>query len=137
MRQELSVNLPPCNGTRYRNLEKSEDEDDNGNTVSDGRRSLAELGIAPESAFVTLDDYYNNCYDNIVHFGKGQHSFWNVVKGDLLFLDVYGAYQTEDYRQGYMDSALTDIDGSYYLLTWTIEALQDGYYLITHDVDIR
>lgn len=136
LRQELSVNLPPCNGTLYRNLEKSEDDNES-SAVYDDRRSLADLGIAPESAFVTLDDYYNNCYDNIVHTGKGQYQFWNVVKGDLLFLDVYGAYQTEDYRQGYMDSALTDIDASYYLLYWTIEALQDGYYLITHDVDIR
>ncbi|MCM1156803.1 MAG: hypothetical protein NC314_12280 [Roseburia sp.] len=145
LRQELSVNLPPCNGTLYRNVKADEEEGEEGddeeegtnNQVYDTRRSLADLGIAPESSFVTLEDYYNNCYDNIVHTGKGNYQFWNVVKGDLLFQDVYGAYQTEDYRQGYMDSALAEVGGSFYLLNWTIESLQDGYYLITHDVEIR
>ena len=69
--------------------------------------------------------------------GRGQFNFWNVVKGDNVFLDVYGAYQTEDYRQGYMESAMTEVDGSFYLVNWTIESLQDGYYLITHDVNIQ
>ncbi len=138
LRQELSVNLPPCNGTAYRNLEKTSDDDTEGSgTSSDGRRSLSELGIAPETALSTLEDYYNNCYQNIVRAGRGQFIFWNVVKGDNVFLDVYGAYQTEDYRQGYMESAMTEVDGSFYLVNWTIESLQDGYYLITHDVNIQ
>lgn len=137
LRQDLSVNLPPCNGTAYRNLEKSSDDDTEGNTNTDGRRSLAQLGIAPETALWSLEEYYNNCYQNIVQNGKGQYSFWNVIEGDSVFLDVYGAYQTDDYRQGYMDSALTEIDGSFYYVTWMIEALQDGYYLITHDVTIQ
>lgn len=138
LRQELSVNLPPCNGTAYRNLEPDSGGDtDNNDVPVDGRRRLADLGVTPESAFTTLEDYYNNCYNNLVQTGKGSYRFQNVISGEALFQNVYGAYQTEGYRQGYMDNALSQLNATYYLMNWAIEELQDGYYLITHDVLIQ
>lgn len=143
LRQELSVNLPPCNGTAYRNLEPESDEDkkdadtENNNVLLDGRRRLADLGLSPDDSLTTLTDYYNNCYNNLVQAGKGRCAFQSVIYGEELFQNVYGSYQTEDYRQGYMDSALTQLNASYYLINWMIEELQDGYYLVTHDVVIE
>lgn len=141
LRQELSVNLPPCNGTAYRNLEPKTDGDkkdtDTDNILVDGRRRLGDLGLSPEDSVITLADYYNDCYNNLVQAGKGRYAFQNVIYGEELFQNVYGAYQTEDYRQGYMDSALTQLNASFYLMNWMIEELQDGYYLVTHDVVIE
>ena len=57
--------------------------------------------------------------------------FQNVISGEALFQNVYGAYQTEGYRQGYMDNALSQLNATYYLMNWAIEELQDGYYLIS------
>ncbi|MDE7018670.1 MAG: hypothetical protein K2P65_14075 [Lachnospiraceae bacterium] len=137
LRQELSVNLPPCNGSAYRNLEPGSEGDGNNDTPVDGRRKLADLGLTPESAFTTLEDYYNSCYNNLVQTGKGTYRFQSVISGEPLFQGVYGAYQTDGYRQGYMDSALEQLGASYYLMNWVIEELQDGYYLVTHDVMIQ
>lgn len=140
LRQELSIYLPPCNGTAYRNLEPESEEGDDKkaeNAVVDYRRRLSDLGLSPESSLGTLEDYYNTCYNNIVQSGKGEHIFQTVVKGEPVFQGVYAAYQTDAYRQGYMDRALTDINASFYLLNWMIEELQDGYYLVTHDIVVE
>ena len=83
---------------------------------------------------MTLGDYYNACYDIITENGKGNYTFQIVLYGEPAFQGVYGAYQTEAYRGGYMDRALTDIGASYYLITWVIEELQDGYYVVTHEI---
>lgn len=139
LRQSLSVYLPPCNGTAYRNLEnadKDKDKDENKEESYDSRRSITDLGFTKENGVTTLEDYYNSCYRNLLSRGRGSYSFSILVAGKTLFDDVYGAFQTSDYRQGYMDSALSEIEGSYYRINWQIEALQDDYYLVTQEVAI-
>ena len=142
IRQELSINLPPCNGTAYGNLEAKSDEnadgdgDDNdaNDEVVDYRRRLSDLGLYPDNPIMTLDDYYNTCYDLITKNGKGNYTFQILLYGEPAFQGVYSAYQTEAYRNGFMNRTLTDIDASFYLITWVIEELQDGYYLVTHEI---
>lgn len=46
-RRDLSVNLPPCAGERYRNLEKSS---------QDAKRGIEELGITPDQVITSLAD---------------------------------------------------------------------------------
>lgn len=144
LRQNLSVYLPPCNGSAYRNLEKDDSETDNDNNEEenqeesyDSRRSIADLGLTKENALTTLEDYYNDCYRTLRSRGKGSYTFSNLVSGASVFEDVYGAYQTNDYRQGYMDSVMSELDGDLYRINWQIEALRDNYYLITHEVAIQ
>ncbi|MCM1388147.1 MAG: hypothetical protein NC231_12535 [Bacillus sp. (in: Bacteria)] len=144
LRQELSINLPPCNGTMYRNLEAESDgngdgtdEDADTDTVVDYRRRLSDLGLSPSSSLATLQDYYNTCYNTITQTGKGEYIFQTVISGEPVFQGVYSAYQTEGYRQAYMDSALEQLGAEAYLMAWMIEELQDGYYLVTHDVYIE
>ena len=142
LRQELSVFLPPCNGTTYRNLENKEEEDDDDDDGDDeeeydSRRSIADLGFTKENALTSLETFYNSCYSNIVTRGLGSYSFNTLISGKSLYEDVYGAFQTNDYRQGYMDSAMTTLNGSLYRINWRIEALQDDYYLVTQDVAIQ
>ena len=144
LRQELSVKLPPCNGTAYRNLEKTSDKDkdkdndsDKEEESGDNRRSLADYGLTKEDSFSSLEEYYNNCYQNMIAKGKGEYSFRNVVAGRSVFVDVYGAYQTEDYRRGYVDSAMSMLGASVYRINWQIESLKDDYYLVTHEVTVQ
>lgn len=142
LRQDLAVNLPPCNGTAYRNLEPASDAENNsdvegGSDNVDGRRKLSDFGIAPENCLMTLQDYYNDCYQKLLQNGRGTYVFKNAIYGDALFLDVYGSYQTNDYRQGYMDSAIAQTGAANCLIIWTIEELQDGYYLVSHDVSME
>ena len=145
LRQDLSRYLPECNGTAYRNLENASDKDKNQDTDNkedekdsgDNRRSLADVGMTKESSLTSLEEYYNNCYQNMLAKGRGNYSFSNVVAGRSVFEDVYGAYQTEDYRQGYVDSALSMIDATVYRINWQIESLKDDYYLVTHEVSVQ
>lgn len=138
LRQDLSVNLPPCNGVVFRNLEASSDDNKDDNEGStDLRRSLEELGLSADSCLKTLDEYYNDCYKKVVDGGKGRFSFHNVINGQVLFNNVYTAYQTEEYKTGYMDKAMSELEASTYRIDWSIEELKGGYYLVTHDVTIQ
>lgn len=130
LRQDLSVNLPPCTGMAFRNLEP--DADENGE-----KRSLADVGMTKENALTTLESYYNDCYQALYMGGKGEYDFQIALSGDALFNDVYEAYQTEDYRQGYMNKALTALGATEYRIDWSIEALQEDCYLVTHKVVIK
>lgn len=136
LRQELSVNLPPCNGTAYRNLEVSDDEEEDV-PREDARRSLEELGLTAENTLISLEDYYNDCYEKTSKGGKGRYSFQNVITGKVLCDNVYNAYQNGGYRQGYMDKVLEELEASDFRLDWSIEELQNGYYLVTHEVLIQ
>ncbi len=136
LRQELSVNLPPCNGTAYRNLEVSDDEEEDV-PREDARRSLEELGLTAENTLISLEDYYNDCYEKASKGGKGRYSFQNVITGKVLCDNVYNAYQNGGYRQGYMDKVLEELEASDFRLDWSIEELQNGYYLVTHEVLIQ
>ena len=138
LRQDLSVNLPPCNGVVFRNLEASSDDNKDDNDGSnDLRRSLEDLGLSADGNLKTLDEYYNDCYKKVVDGGKGRFSFHNIINGQVLFNNVYSAYQTDEYKKGYMDKAMSELGASTYRVDWTIEELKGGYYLITHDVTIQ
>lgn len=137
LRQELSVNLPPCNGEVYRNLEASSDDNKEDNGSNDSRRSLEELGLSVDACLKTLDEYYNDCYEKLKANGKGRCSFHNVISGQVLFNNVYSAYQTDEYKKGYMDKAMLDLEAATFRIDWTIEELKGGYYLVTHDVTIQ
>lgn len=130
LRQDLAVNLPSCNGTAFRNLEPA-------SGTNGEKRSLADAGVDKESALTTLEAYYNGCYQKLYSAGKGNYSFQILISGETLFEEVYGAYQTEDYKQGYMNKALIALGASGYRIDWNIEALQDDYYLVTHKVSIQ
>lgn len=137
LRQELSVNLPPCNGVVYRNLEVASDDKEENVGSNDARRSLEELGLSADASLKTLDEYYNDCYEKLKAGGKGRCSFHNVISGQVLFNSVYSAYQTDEYRKGYMDKAMSELEASEYRIDWSIEELKGGYYLVTHDVTIQ
>lgn len=87
IRQELSVYLPPCNGSIYRNLEQNPEES--------GLRSITDLEMTEEQVLTDMESYYGNCYDQILQNGLGSYTFYNVIEGEQLLTEWYGDYQGE------------------------------------------
>ena len=132
IRQELSVNLPPCNGQLYRNLEQSESK-----TSESVLRSIEDIGVSEDAILHNLPDYNEDCKNQVMAAGKGSYEFYNVIEGEELFTQWYTMYQTGAYRQAYMENALRDIGASFCEMDLKIEELEQGRYLVTHSVNIR
>ena len=130
IRQELSIYLPPCNGQAYRTPEESRSDEYN------DRRSLAETGLTQEQVFTDMSGYYANCYDQVISNGRGHYTFRNAIVGEQLFEEWKRSYDSEDYRQAYMENAMTAIGAYRCTMALEIEELQDGMYLITHEVSL-
>ncbi len=129
IRREMSVNLPPCCGTVYRNPEAG--------TESNSRRSMEQLGIPQEEVLGSLEDYYAYCYQKIAEAGLGSCTFLSVVEGEDCLQQVMQGYQTESYKAGYMENAMKAVGAKRCEMGLQLEELQDGKYLITHQVTLR
>lgn len=126
IRQDLSVYLPPCNGTIYRNLEQNPEE----STL----RSIADLGVTEDQVLMDMDSYYRNCYEQMLQNGRGTCTFHNVI-GDAQLLEEWQRdYQAERYRQAYMEDAMIYLGISSCEMKLEVEELQDGKFLISHRV---
>lgn len=122
IRKELSVKLPPCNGQRYRNPEPDESAE-----------RMQEQNQKQE-ILTTLTDYYNDCYSQIVSTGLGSYTFTNVIEGEDLFEQWYDSYQSEACMAGYLENALQAIGADSYVIIYEAKELENGRYLITHEV---
>lgn len=156
VRREMSVNLPPCNGERYRNQEAgsgtvsnaegeagSMTDDGNGNisgsgnSVADVKRSLSDVGMSEEEVLYNLADYYADCYQQITENGTGTYTFVNVLDGKALFDEWLSNYQSEQYKAGYLEQAMKAAGASRCEMKLDAEELTGGRYLITHEVVLR
>jgi len=128
MRQELSVYLPPCNGQTYRSLEQGEE---------DGLRSLADVGMSEEQVLTTMQQYYDDCYNQMLQNGIGSYTFYNVIEGEELFDQWKQEYQYENYRQAYMEKVLSETGGHSCDMSLDAEKLRGDRYLIIHETNLR
>lgn len=128
VRQAMSVNLPPCNGQTYRNLEPDSSES--------SLRTLAETGIGEDRVFNNMQAYYDNCYGQIVQIGKGDYTFYSVLDGEKMFDEWYQNYQTKAYEQGYLENAMTALNATTCSMSVQAERLQGGKYLVTHEISV-
>ncbi|MDE7273914.1 MAG: hypothetical protein K2N95_12775 [Lachnospiraceae bacterium] len=133
IRRDLSVYLPPCNGQAYRNLEPEEVQESEGSSL----RSLADTGLTEDQVFTDLQGYYADCYDQMLRNGRGRYTFYNVLEGDGLVEQWYRDYQYNRFSQAYMEDAMTQIDAASCEITFEVEALQGGRYLIGHELYVR
>ena len=132
IRQELSVNLPPCNGQAYRVARQAELQ----SMISD-LRSLEELGFGPENILYSLDGYTSDCYRIITEKGTGTYRFSNVIDGELWQSCLNLLESDERYMEAYMADAMIAVGASQFELSYTIEPLKEGCYLVTHDISLR
>ncbi|MCM1136305.1 MAG: hypothetical protein NC400_12115 [Clostridium sp.] len=132
VRKELSVYLPPCNGELYRNMEPEIEAEEGRNL-----RGIEDIGAAEADILRSLPDYYNDCYSQITAGGVGAYSFSAVIEGAELLEEVYRAYRSEAYKQGYMEEAMTSVGASSCQMDLETEELKGNRYLITHRVNMR
>lgn len=126
IRQDLSVYLPPCNGSTYRSLEQNPEES--------SLRNIGDLGITEDQVLLDMDSYYRDCYEQILQNGRGTYIFYNVIGDEQLLKEWQRDYQAERYRQAYMEDAMIHAGISSCEMELEVEELQDGKFLISHKV---
>ena len=158
IRRGLSVKLPPCNGERYRGLEKEEEkEDEEKKEVTTNKeenkqtststeettqvvvvpRTLEQAGFTYEDLLKTIDDYYTDCSMYLVGSNNNTVTFQNVVASEKLWKEIVKSYEKGDYESAYMNRILVEKHLNSAKATVTGEALADGSYLITHTITLQ
>ncbi|MCR5788935.1 MAG: hypothetical protein K6G83_03525 [Lachnospiraceae bacterium] len=128
IRRELSVNLPPCNGTKYRTEDTPQPSQDNPNRM----RTLEEIGKTQDDVLNNLDDYYYDCYQQVINHGPGEFEFDNLIGSETLLNKVYDCYRNNDYKQGYMDNAAMAVGAGIYNMDLLVEELTGHIFRLTH-----
>lgn len=129
-REDLSVYLPACNGTAYGNLERVETEEE---IVPDGRRSLEDAGFSEEDVLFGIEEYYDDCYRQIMD-ANGSAQFENIVDSEQLWLQCYQAYEDDSYSAGYMNQVLEQLQAGGCEVDVEAESLRDGRVLLHHSI---
>lgn len=142
IRRDMAVNLPPCKGEKYRNLEagsgaENQIENEMEDNVADDRRSLEELGIAQEEVIYNLADYYADCYEKISRTGIGSYTFFTVLEGEDFLQQWISSYRSEEYKAAYMESAMEAVGASKCQMKLELEELQGGRYLVAHKIVLQ
>ncbi len=97
------------------------------------RESLEKAGVTEEQVRDTMQEYYEDCRRLLKDAGTGDRQFVNVIP-QSLWSSVERAYNSGDYRKGYVDSALKDIGASSFAIQLQVQDLGGGYYRLYHNV---
>lgn len=97
------------------------------------RESLEKAGVTEEQVRDTMQEYYEDCRRLLKDAGTGDRQFVNVIP-QSLWGSVERAYNSGDYRKGYVDSALKDMGASNFAIQLQVQDLGGGYYRLYHNV---
>ncbi len=97
------------------------------------RESLEKAGVTEEQVRDTMQEYYEDCRRLLKDAGTGDRQFVNVIP-QSLWGSVERAYNSGDYRKGYVDSALKDMGASSFAIQLQVQDLGGGYYRLYHNV---
>lgn len=128
LRKELSVYLPPCNGQIFRDLEQGEEADAN------NPRSLADVGLSEDQVFADVDAYFEDCRRQIIQNGIGQYTFYNAVADLQMAADLTQSYSNGISWDTYLWDVTNALGANYCAWYVTAEELQDGNYLLSHEI---
>ena len=95
------------------------------------------MGFSESQVLYDLPTYHDDCYTQVTTNGLGSYTFYSVIEGEELLEAWYADYRSENYRQEYMEEAMTLIDAASCEIRLSVEELQGGRYLITHEVVLR
>lgn len=129
LRRDLSVDLPPCNGTAYAGSEGSQASEAEG-------RSLSEAGFTEEQVLGSLEDYFMDCYTKLMEL-NGSGEFQNVVAQEELLQQIEGIYDSNQYLEAYLGSVLSAFGAEGYEIRIEAEPLEQGRFLMHHSVLFR
>ena len=136
IRKSLSVYLPPCNGTKYRNLEPPvEDIEDAAQDDPDSAPSLEEYGFSENDAIHDMQIYYDELSESMIRLGKGQHTL-SMVIGEEILEECTAAYDNSEIKNRVLEKVLLETGGTTANVTCSATRLKDGYYIINHDITV-
>lgn len=163
-RRDLSVYLPPCNGTEFTGPEpvpfgdEPEEEDTAGDTADseespdsedpgedhmieeayeNSLKTLSDFGFNENDLLKDLSSYYDRAREEIIKNGKASYEFECVISGKELMEEIRSSNRTGDYKDAYMRDALNEIKAKSCFVKMQIEELQGGNYLIRHIMDVK
>lgn len=141
VRRDLSVYLPPCNGTKYGNLESNPAPAENpqNNTPvqpSEDLRSLADLGMDESDVIKDLNAYYEKCKDLLIN-DDGSHDFDVVVDSAALCEQIAAAYNNNSASDNLLRPAISELGYKTINMRVYPEELEDGRYLLSHKYTVN
>lgn len=135
-REELSVNLPPCNATQYSYNETYGTEA----PVREGGepQSYLDLGYTSEQIVTSLDSYYALSKQALLEQGMGETTSTMVLQSDALRAQVYDVVSNRKWFAEIVTPAARELQMSGYSaeIGITYEPLQNGYVLLTQKITV-
>ena len=95
-------------------------------------KSLADYGLTQEDVLNNMQEYFDDCYDQLAAYKGESTTFYNVVRDSMLGSQVLQSYDNESYRNGFMNRFMDDYKVD--TCGWSVdeEELQGGYILVKH-----
>lgn len=95
--------------------------------------NLEKAGITEDEVLETLEEYYEDCGEQLKEVGTGDRQFTNVIP-ESLWNSVERAYSSGSFRSGYVDDALEELEAEYFAIQLQVQRLGGGYYRLYHNV---
>lgn len=127
------INPSPIQPLEWESKKKEEPVDPLQAAEDRRRESLEKAGVTEEQVRDTMQEYYEDCRRLLKDAGTGDRQFVNVIP-QSLWGSVERAYNSGDYRKGYVDSALKDMGASSFAIQLQVQDLGGGYYRLYHNV---
>ena len=127
------INPNPIKPLEWESKKKEEPVDPLQAAEDRKRESLEKAGVTEEQVRDTMQEYYEDCRRLLKDAGTGDRQFVNVIP-QSLWGSVERAYNSGDYRKGYVDSALKDMGASSFAIQLQVQDLGGGYYRLYHNV---
>lgn len=124
-RKNLSVNLPACLGTTYKDLAVMENaEDEDWWTKEEEDPLEKELAV-----------YYNTCFDRIVDNGMGTKEYVDVYSADM-WRKICDVYENGQVSEAFFTRAFHTTGGRSMAMRVQGQVQENGTYKVTHTIVI-
>ena len=127
------INPDPIQPLEWESKRKEEPVDPLQAAEDRKRENLEKAGVTEEQVRDTMQEYYEDCRKLLEDVGTGDRQFVNVIP-QSLWGSVERAYNSGDYRKGYVDAALKDMGASGFAIQLQVQDLGGGYYRLYHNV---
>lgn len=81
----------------------------------------------------TMDEYYQDCKEQMIAVGTGEQQFTNEVPEEL-WSSIENAYSDGSYRSGYVNEALQKMGVQNFAIQLQAQRLGNGKYRIYHNI---
>lgn len=133
MRQDLSVYLPACSGQEYRKLIKEPVEKEE-EKKPEKVYSLSDYGYTYKDVIDNIDDYYKDCFNQMIEVNSNTISYRNVIADEALWKEICEEYANGSYESWCIDRILSEKHEDSCDINVVGEKLNEGCYVIKHTI---